>query len=50
MAGRGSVQIPPWPRLRLADWADVRDTLHMWTQIVGKIRRPTRRRSTTGGT
>ncbi|MFC4020203.1 DUF5996 family protein [Micromonospora sp. GCM10011542] len=29
---------PPWPRLRVAEWADTRDTLHMWTQIVGKIR------------
>ncbi|GAA0255829.1 DUF5996 family protein [Cryptosporangium japonicum] len=28
----------PWPRLRVADWADTRDTLHLWTQIVGKIR------------
>jgi len=28
----------PWPRLRLSDWTDTRDTLHMWTQIVGKIR------------
>jgi hypothetical protein len=27
-----------WPRLRVADWTDTRDTLHMWTQIVGKIR------------
>jgi uncharacterized protein DUF5996 len=27
-----------WPRLRLADWSDTKDTLHMWTQIVGKIR------------
>ncbi|WP_433465621.1 DUF5996 family protein [Spirillospora sp. CA-128828] len=27
-----------WPRLRVADWQDTRDTLHMWTQIVGKIR------------
>lgn len=27
-----------WPRLRVQDWADTRDTLHMWTQIVGKIR------------
>src|SRR3546814_2206269 len=27
-----------WPRLRVDDWADTRDTLHMWTQIVGKIR------------
>ncbi|MFE7565374.1 DUF5996 family protein [Streptomyces sp. NPDC057539] len=27
-----------WPRLRLAEWAETRDTLHMWTQIVGKVR------------
>ncbi len=32
MAGVG------WPRLRVTDWTDTRDTLHMWTQIVGKIR------------
>ncbi len=27
-----------WPTLRLADWKDTYATLHMWTQIVGKIR------------
>ena len=27
-----------WPELHLVDWADTRDTLHMWTQIVGHIR------------
>ena len=27
-----------WPALRVEDWAATRDTLHMWTQIVGKIR------------
>jgi hypothetical protein len=27
-----------WPTLRTADWAATRDTLHMWLQIVGKIR------------
>ena len=27
-----------WPELRLADWAPTRDTLHLWTQIVGHIR------------
>src|SRR3982074_1852227 len=27
-----------WPALPLAAWEDTRDTLHMWTQIVGKIR------------
>jgi hypothetical protein len=27
-----------WPDLPLSAWRDTRDTLHMWTQIVGKIR------------
>lgn len=27
-----------WPVLRLADWRNTYATLHMWTQIVGKIR------------
>jgi Family of unknown function (DUF5996) len=27
-----------WPRLAVDEWTDTRDTLHMWTQIVGKIR------------
>ena len=27
-----------WPRLRVEDCADTRDTVDMWTQIVGKIR------------
>lgn len=27
-----------WPALRVVDWAETRDTLHMWTQVVGKIR------------
>ncbi|MGV9589551.1 DUF5996 family protein [Streptomyces tendae] len=27
-----------WPSLRVADWTNTRDTLHMWTQIVGKLR------------
>jgi len=26
----------PWPELPLAPWNATRDTLHMWTQIVGK--------------
>lgn len=29
---------PDWPTLRLADWKDSLETLHMWTQIVGKTR------------
>jgi uncharacterized protein DUF5996 len=27
-----------WPALRLEEWTATRDTLHMWMQIVGKIR------------
>ena len=27
-----------WPPLPLSDWQDTYRTLHMWTQIVGKIR------------
>lgn len=27
-----------WPELRLADWIETRDALHLWLQIVGKIR------------
>jgi Family of unknown function (DUF5996) len=29
---------PPWPDLPLAAWADTCDTLHRWTQVVGKVR------------
>jgi hypothetical protein len=28
----------PWPALPLSQWEPTRATLHMWTQIVGKIR------------
>ncbi|NIN71140.1 MAG: hypothetical protein GTO46_04225 [Gemmatimonadetes bacterium] len=28
----------PWPSLALEEWQDTYSTLHMWTQIVGKIR------------
>ena len=27
-----------WPSIRLAEWKDTYATLHMWTQIVGKVR------------
>lgn len=27
-----------WPRLPVAEWDDTRDTLHRWTQIIGKTR------------
>ena len=29
---------PVWPALPLRDWRDTRDTLQLYTQIVGKIR------------
>ena len=29
---------PEWPPLRFSDWENTCDTLHMWTQIVGKTR------------
>ncbi len=28
----------PWPELTLSAWDETRDTFHMWTQIVGKVR------------
>ncbi len=28
----------PWPSLPLEDWAETYATLHLWTQIVGKVR------------
>ena len=28
----------PWPPLPLSEWADTCDTLHLWTQVVGKVR------------
>lgn len=30
--------VDQWPELPLAEWQDTYQTLHMWTQIVGKIR------------
>jgi hypothetical protein len=30
--------LTPWPPLPLAEWEPTRATLHMWTQIVGKVR------------
>lgn len=27
-----------WPALKFTDWRDTCETLHMWTQIVGKVR------------
>src|ERR1700731_4391754 len=28
----------PWPELPIAEWRETYATLHLWTQIVGKIR------------
>lgn len=36
--GRMDGSEAPWPALPLSAWADTRATLHMWTQVVGKIR------------
>ena len=35
-----AIQIPSqqWPALPLDAWQSTRDTLHMWTQVVGKVR------------
>lgn len=33
-----SKQLSEWPELPLREWQDTYATLHMWTQIVGKIR------------
>jgi hypothetical protein len=30
--------VDDWPALRVEDWTATRDILHMWTQIVGKLR------------
>lgn len=27
-----------WPTIRVADWADTRDTLQLYTQVIGKVR------------
>ena len=36
--GKEPMNTNPWPALPLAEWKDTYATLHMWTQIVGKIR------------
>jgi hypothetical protein len=33
-----TLNLEAWPEFPLASWQDTYDTLHMWTQIVGKIR------------
>jgi hypothetical protein len=35
---KSSVKTEAWPSLPLEEWKDTYATLHMWTQVVGKIR------------
>ena len=34
----GPARTYDWPSLMVDEWTATRDTLHMWSQIVGKIR------------
>src|SRR5580700_3745928 len=34
----GSMSDAAWPELEWSHWSETADTLHMWTQIVGKTR------------
>jgi hypothetical protein len=38
MPKTAAAKLEPWPPLPLEAWSDTCTTLHMWTQIVGKIR------------
>ncbi|MGH7231978.1 MAG: DUF5996 family protein, partial [Nitrospiraceae bacterium] len=33
-----ATEIEPWPSLPLGEWRETYATLHMWTQVIGKIR------------
>jgi Family of unknown function (DUF5996) len=33
-----TARLDVWPELPYAAWKETRDTLHLWAQIVGKIR------------
>jgi hypothetical protein len=33
-----TMDTPQWPALPVAGWIDTRDTLQLWTQVVGKVR------------
>jgi len=33
-----ALRVAAWPELTLSEWDDTRATLHMWTQVVGKVR------------
>jgi hypothetical protein len=38
-----------WPPLPYGEWRETLDTLHMWTQMVGKTKLGSARGSTSGG-
>jgi hypothetical protein len=41
LRGRDRVRVAVqerWPALSYSEWKDTRDTLHLWTQIVGKVK------------
>ena len=38
MDQKGAATVEPWPALPVSSWEDTRDTLHLWTQVVGKVR------------
>ncbi len=33
-----TVPEPRWPALTVSEWEDTRDTLQLWTQVIGKVR------------
>lgn len=37
-AARGTTEGDRWPAVPVAAWADTRDTLQLWLQVVGKVR------------
>ena len=37
MSANGVLSVD-WPRLRLSEWPETRETVHLWTQIIGKVR------------
>jgi hypothetical protein len=41
MTPTGAAPVDRWPSLPVADWEATRDTLQLWTQVVGKVRMAT---------
>jgi hypothetical protein len=39
-----------WPSISVAGWQDTRDTLHLYTQVIGKVRPANEPIATIGGT